>query len=244
MDGGVSMSGDWSLPDLFADFHSKIERELMTARQLGHPTEKGDASEQVWNDVLNQYLPKKYEARKGFVVGSAGNFSQQIDVIIHDRQYSPFVFTFKGTDVVPAESVYAVFEAKQETTADHVKYAMQKAASVRHLHRTSLGTQTINGMTNPKPLHHIMGGILTLSSIWTPPLGNTLIGHLRQDIENGSLDMGCVADAGWFIRAGDRDFTCHAVDKAATRFLFELIAQLQAIGTALVIDMRAYAAMI
>ncbi|WP_212743006.1 DUF6602 domain-containing protein [Sphingopyxis sp. 2PD] len=110
------MTSDWSLAALFADFHDKIERELATARRLGHPTEKGDASEQVWNDVLNHYLPHRYESRKGFVVDSRGAFSQQIDVIIHDRQYSPFVFSFKGTDVVPAESVYAVFEAKQELT--------------------------------------------------------------------------------------------------------------------------------
>lgn len=124
------MSAEWSLPALFADFHAKIQAELATARKLGHPTDKGDASEQVWIDVLTQYLPRRYEARKGFVVDSQGVFSQQIDVIVHDRQYSPFVFTFKGTDVVPAESVYAVFEAKQELTADHIRYAGEKAASV------------------------------------------------------------------------------------------------------------------
>lgn len=34
------MTSDWSLALLFADFHDKIERELATARKLGHPTEK------------------------------------------------------------------------------------------------------------------------------------------------------------------------------------------------------------
>src|SRR3546814_17119907 len=76
------------------------------------------------------------------VVDSRGVFSQQIAVIIHDRQYSPFVFTFKGTDVVPAESVYAVFEAKQELTADYIRYAGEKAAYVRRLHRTSLSARS------------------------------------------------------------------------------------------------------
>jgi hypothetical protein len=244
MERGVSMSVDWSLPVLFADFHAKIERELLSARKLGHPTDKGDASEQVWIDVFNEYLPKRYEARKGFVVDSAGAFSAQTDVIIHDRQYSPFVFTFKGTDVVPAESVYAVFEAKQETIGDHVRYAMEKAAAVRQLHRTSLGVQTITGPTKPKPLHHMLAGLLTLTSPWKPALGETLVGHLQQDIPEGVLDIGCVADAGWFNRVGDRDYDLHTVDKAATRFLFELIAQLQAIGTVPMLDTRAYAAMI
>ena len=237
------MTTEWSLAVLFADFHDKIQGELRTARKLGHPTEKGDASERVWNDVLNRYLPKRYEARKGFVVDSRGTFSQQIDVIIHDRQYSPFVFSFKGTDVVPAESVYAVFEAKQEITADHVNYAMAKAASVRRLHRTSLAARTIEGLSRPKSLHHILAGTLTLSATWTPPVGQTLLGHLQQDVE-GTLDIGCIADTGWYDRTGERDYMLHVVDKPATHFLFGLIAQLQTIGTAPMLDIRAYANMI
>lgn len=237
------MTSDWSLSLLFADFHDKIERELRTARSLGHPTEKGDTSEQVWNDVLNHYLPRRYECRKGFVVDSNGTFSQQIDVIIHDRQYSPFVFSFKGTDVVPAESVYAIFEAKQDLTSDHIRYAREKAASVRRLHRTSLSAETIDGPSRPKPLHHILAGILTLGATWTPPLGATLLGHLGKEMDDGLLDFGCVANAGWFTRR-DQNFEVASVDKAATRFLFELIAQLQAIGTAPMLDVRAYARMI
>lgn len=242
LDDGVSVT--WSLQTLFADFHSKMQGELESARKLGHPTDKGDASEQVWIDVLNAYLPKRYEARKGFVVDSAGSFSEQIDVIIHDRQYSPFVFTFKGTDVVPAESVYAVFEAKQEATAEYVRYAKVKAASVRTLKRTSLCTQTINGPSPAKPLHHILSGLLTLSSSWAPALGQTFSDHLNKVVDHGVLDIGCIADAGWFRRLPEGDFELCDTDKAATRFLFELIAQLQAIGTAPVIDIRAYASMI
>ncbi len=238
------MSAGWSLEKLFADFHEKIARELASARMLGHPTAQGDASEKTWNEVFNQYLPKRYEARPGFVVDSVGQFSQQIDVIIHDRQYSPFVFSFKGTDVVPAESVYAVFEAKQELTADYVGYAKSKAASVRRLHRTSLPAQTIDGMSRQKPLHHILGGILTLSSVWKPALGETLRGHLQGSSADDILDIGCVADAGWFNRTSDTEYELHSVTMPATRFLFELIAQLQAIGTAPALDVRAYASSI
>lgn len=237
------MTSGWSLAALFADFHEKIQSELATARKLGHPTDKGDASEQVWIDVLTHYLPRRYEARKGFVVDSRGVFSQQIDVIIHDRQYSPFVFTFKGTDVVPAESVYAVFEAKQELTGDYIRYASEKAASVRRLHRTSLSAETINGPSRAKPLHHILSGIVTLSAAWKPPVGDTLVDHLGRHLGDSALDIGCIADAGWFTRCAD-GFELHTNDKAATCFLFELIAQLQAIGTAPMLDIRAYAGMI
>src|SRR3546814_18391031 len=93
------MTSEWSLAALFADFHEKIQSELATARKLGHPTDKGDASEQVWIDVLTHYLPRRYEARQGFVVDSRGVFSQQIDVIIHDRQYSDRKSVVSGKSV-------------------------------------------------------------------------------------------------------------------------------------------------
>jgi hypothetical protein len=40
--------------------------------------------------------------------------------------------------IVPAEGVYAAFEAKQTINANLVGYAQSKVASVRRLHRTSL----------------------------------------------------------------------------------------------------------
>lgn len=59
----------------------------------------------------------------------------------------------------------------------------------------------------------------------------------------GVIDLGCVANAGWFTRRDD-DFEVTSIDKSATRFLLELIAQLQAIGTAPMLDVRAYSDMI
>lgn len=75
---------------------------------------------------------------KAFVVDSEGHFSEQIDIVVYDRQYSPFIFTFNDQLFIPAESVYAVFEAKQELSADIIRYAQNKATSVRRLKRTSL----------------------------------------------------------------------------------------------------------
>ncbi len=103
----------WSLARILAGLHDDIERRLSTARQsFGHAPSMGDASESVWLDLLQTYLPRRYEAATAHVVDSEGTFSDQIDVVVFDRQYSPFIFTFEGQKVIPAESVYAVFEAK------------------------------------------------------------------------------------------------------------------------------------
>src|SRR5947207_2530971 len=129
----------WSLPQLLSGLHEDIERRLaLTRKTFGHPTTKGDASEHVWLELLQKYLPRRYQAEKAHVVDSNGIFSDQIDIVVFDRQYSPFIFDFEGQKVVPAESVYALFEAKQAIDAGQVKYAQDKIASVRSLHRTSL----------------------------------------------------------------------------------------------------------
>ena len=105
---------EWSLERLLANLHDDIQRRLEVARQsFGHPGTKGDASENVWLDLLNTYLPKRYQAAKAHVVDSNGTFSDQIDVVVYDRQYSPFIFRYEEQTIIPAESVYAVFEAKQ-----------------------------------------------------------------------------------------------------------------------------------
>jgi hypothetical protein len=232
----------WNLPTLLDTLHTQVESELSAARQaIGHPTEKGDASEETWIALLNKHLPRRYEARKAHIVDSKGQFSEQIDVVVHDRQYSPLVFTFKDSHIVPAESVYAVFEAKQELTADYVAYAQKKAASVRNLYRTSLPVPTVDGTKPGKEPGWIIGGILTLTCTWQPPLDATLRGHLDKDIGQGRLDLGCVADAGLFTFDAKAGYSLQPASKSATRFLFELIAQLQAMATVPMIDIREYA---
>src|SRR5580692_2477082 len=115
---------EWSLGQLLESLHEDVQQRLATVRKaFNHPGAKGDASENVWISLLDTYLPKRYQAAKAFVVDSQGEFSQQIDVVIFDRQYSPFIFTLEDQTIVPAESVYAVFEAKQTVDAELVKYA-------------------------------------------------------------------------------------------------------------------------
>ena len=238
------MSADWSLPNLLATLHDSIEGDLRRAREtLAHPTEKGHASEAIWIEMLNKHLPRRYEARKAHVVDSTGAFSEQIDVVIHDRQYSPLVFTFKDSFVVPAGSVYAAFEAKQDMTADHIAYAQGKVASVRRLHRTSVPVPTVDGTKPPKEPGHILGGLLTLACPWKPPVGDTMRGHLGNDIGQGRLDLGCVADSGLFaFDTTQQAYQLDATLRPATRFIFELIARLQEMATVPMLDVRAYAA--
>lgn len=234
---------DWSLSQLLASLHEDIQQRLATVRKtIQHPGSKGDASENVWIDMLELYLPKRYQTAKAHVVDSLGNFSQQIDVVVFDRQYSPFIFSYQGQTIIPAESVYAVFEAKQTADASLVSYAQDKVASVRNLHRTSLPIPHAGGTYPAKPLIPILGGILTFESEWTPPLGAPLNKALNAGSGERQLDIGCIASHGHFFRdPTSATYSFVAESKPATAFLFKLISRLQFSGTVPMIDIEAYA---
>ena len=196
----------------------------------------------MWISLLNTYLPQRYQAAKAHVVDSTGAFSDQIDVVVYDRQYSPFIFQYEEQTIIPAESVYAVFEAKQTLNARHVDYAREKVASVRQLHRTSLPIPHAGGTYPAKSLTPICGGLLTLESDWNPALGESLLVALGNGKGNDHLDLGCVAAHGYFkFDEGSRAYDTHPGGKPATAFLLALISQLQFCGTVPMIDVQAYA---
>jgi hypothetical protein len=207
---------------------------------LQHPSAKGDASQAVWVDLFSKYLPRRYVCAGVHVADSEGRFSDQIDVAVYDRQYSPFILSFRGQQIVPAESVYAVFEAKQTVSRNLIKYARTKAASVRRLRRTSLPIPSANGTLPAKLPSPIIAGVLALESDWSPALGKPLGDAIGPTGRTNSLDMGCIAAHGWFSCSG-RGIQVHRGNHSVSQFIFELIVQLQAVATVSMIDVRAYA---
>ncbi len=231
----------WSAEDIMGELAEKVERELRVARySIGHAPTMGEATQQVWLRVFETYLPERYRARSATVMDSEGKFSDQIDVVIFDRQYSSTLFEFEGATVVPAEAVYAVFEAKQMLEGAFLKYAQAKVASVRRLTRTSMTIPTINGNFKKKP-QWILGGFLALEPRFETIDEKAMEERLNADQGEGKLDLGCVASVGTF-GCGGADSTAFTLDKrAAGTFLLELMARLQGCGTAPAIDYRAYA---
>jgi hypothetical protein len=210
---------------------------------FAHPVTKGDASEKVRLELLQTYLPRRYQAAKAFVVDSHGVFSQQIDVVIFDRPYSPFIFQFEDQTIIPAESVYGVFKAKQAINADQVSYAQEQVASVRRLHRTGLPIPYAGGTYKPKALIPILGGILTFESDWKPPFGQPLDNALDAGGAEGRLDFGCIAAHGYFRLDPETNKYVMSLLAASPRrpFCSNMISQLQFSSTVPMIDVLAYA---
>lgn len=235
-----------NLPALLYGLHDDLQTRLgITQRVISHPTAKGDAAELQWIDMLDDYLPNRYRVNKAFVIDSEGCCSDQIDVVIHDRQYSPFLLKHAGARYVPAESVYAVFEVKQNLTAEHIAYAGDKVASVRRLHRTSLPIPHAGGIYKAKPPQPILGGILCLETDWTPPFGDAFRRAVLSKTGDHKLDLGCAIRNGAFelieSDGGGRGLGVHDHGNALVYFFLRLIARLQTMATIPLLDVMAYA---
>jgi hypothetical protein len=233
------------LKSIFLGLQRQMIATLQAEREvLRHSGTKGASSELRWLATLQSYLPKRYCVDRAFVLDSTGSLSEQIDIVIYDRQYSPFLFNQDDAKYVPAEAVYAVIEVKQELTSETVAYAGNKAASVRKLHRTSAPIPHAGGTFDPKAPPHILAGIVALESAWNPPFGNAFEAAIQKLSSMEQLDVGCALRAGGFrIQHAPSvvpHFEISSSDSALIFFFLKLMSSLQAMGTVAALDFDEY----
>ena len=111
---GTNESNRIELSSLFESTQKKMVGEFTAIREaLDHGGTLGNETELAWRDFIGRLLPTRYQACDGFVVDAEGLRSDQIDIIVFDRHYSPPLLQAGSVQYVPAEAVYAVFEVKQ-----------------------------------------------------------------------------------------------------------------------------------
>lgn len=239
------MSNRVPLRDLFLQRQRVMHARLTASRMtLPHSTTKGDATELHWIDMLTAYLPKRYNVRKAQVMDHTGSLSDQLDIVIFDGQYCPLLLEDGGACYVPAESVYAVCEVKQELSKQEIEYAGRKAASVRALARTSAPIVHAGGTYPPKEPLPIVAGLLTTESSWSPPFGDAFVAALGGLAPDEFLQFGCALGHGaWEAERGEGGVvtSVSSGETALISFFLALLASLQRMGTVPAIDLSQYA---
>jgi len=253
-----------NLGQLFTGLQEQMIAQLNTSREfITHPGSKGDALENAWIAWLRNYLPNRYSVDKAIIIDHEGNTSHQIDIVIYDNWYTPFIFSQNGFHYIPAESVYAVFEVKPDIKSN-INYACEKIKSVRTLKRTSTGMINSGKKADPRPLTKIVGGILTSTNTYTHSDNSTIESTIMTNIGISGIDIGCIADYGSFYvnYNGEEDikqtnfdkryfeyYKNRTIDKivfsqknnSLVSFFLQLTRYLQqAIGTVPAIDLNAY----
>lgn len=261
------MDNSISLKSLFNSLQQQMTVQLSTNREvIPHPGSKGDSLENVWIDWLKKYLPNRYQVDKAIVIDSKGKLSHQLDLVIYDQQYTPFVFSQNGVSYIPAEGVYAVFEVKPNLKKDYIEYAGDKIQSVRQLYRTSTSIIDVGQVRYPRPLTQILGGILT--SVSDLKQKETIKNHLKNIKGLGGIDLACSVDfATFYVDYKDiyepekdrdideknqdiqeyyenrevREIIFSEKDNSLVTFFLQLMRYLQqSIGTVAAIDLQAY----
>lgn len=249
------------MPEInLSELYTSMQKEMLQTLQTGasafvHPGTKGDNTEENWINWFREYLPARYKIDKGIVIDSTGKQSDQIDLIIYDAQYSYLVFHQGESKLIPVESVYAVFEVKQDLNKERIEYAGEKAKSVRTLTRTSAPIKHAGGEYPPKQLHEILAGVLTTRSGWSAPIANKVKEYILQLNREERLDFVCsisnntfVIENNTFVNQYDASKTapihfCEK-DESLVFLLLNLLRKLQDIGTVPAIDFSKYAQII
>ena len=213
---------------------------LVESKKIKHPVGNGDNSEGGWKEFISKILPGKYGVDSGYVIDYEGNISDQIDIIIYDNLYSPFIMSSgAGVKYIPAEAVYAVAEIKPTITKAYLKYANDKVESVKKLKRTVRGV-TVAGIRKPKQkLTNILGILLAKESDITKD--DTIKKYLD---EYTSINMLCALDKYTiFCNRTSNILEVEKVNKneALLGLYFYLNNELYELGTVAGIDIREYA---
>ena len=242
---GLNESNRIELSSLFESTQKKMVGEFTAIREaLDHGGTLGDETELAWRDFIGRLLPTRYQASDGFVVDAEGLRSDQIDIIVFDRHYSPPLLQAGSVQYVPAEAVYAVFEVKQRIDKRTLGQACVKVSSVRRLRRTTAPIPTADGLLEAKPPHRILGGILALGFGKMEAAEKVVGGLMTQAAEEQRLDLGCAIRDGSFKVSyhdtGAAKVSLSSSSSSLVAFFFQLLSMLQQIGTVPAIDYTEY----
>lgn len=235
-----------NLKEMMLGLQAQMDAKLsLSRRTLSHPGTVGDFSELEWLTLLSTYLPRRYEVDKGFVVDARGKVSDQIDIIIYDRHYTPFVFHQNAAKYVPTEAVYAIIECKQDITLGNIKYAARKARSVRSLKRTSAPIVHAAGTLEPKKLHNILAGLVCVGGV----VSTRSEKQLQKSGPSEALNYVCSLRGTnfhlsnydpWTINSAPHQYTLVNSRLSLVAFVMNLIGDLQRVGTVPAIDINQY----
>lgn len=231
------------LKQAFANVQIGLRNQMALATQsISHAGTMGSVNEDHWLELLRSYLPNRYEVDTGIIIDSKGNRSDQIDVVIFDRHFTPTLLDQKKHRYIPAEAVYAIFECKPAINKGYIDYAQDKATSVRNMTRTSVPISYAAGTFKPKPHFRILAGLLAPKAEWVDGLGASFLRNLGQDPQS-ALDCVCALEHGCYDNYGD-DVLVSSDDGAMMLFLFRLLERLQSLGSVPAIDWAAYSRII
>ncbi len=144
---------------LMQDLHEMTsEYDRIRTRSAEDPGTAGDEGEEVWAELLRNWLPEDYTiVTKGRVLGADGSAGPQVDILVLCPGYPKRLLSKK---LYLAGGVIAVFECKNTLTSRHIADSFGRAARVNALVPRRTGSPFV------EMVPAIAFGLLAHSRVW------------------------------------------------------------------------------
>lgn len=104
------------LIEMLASNYNRVEQSIANQILLNvsnHYPTVGSYRENVWKSLFEMIVPKKYCIEQGvFIIDSYGHKSKEVDLVIFDEMYTPYIFNYGEIKFIPIEAVAAVVQCK------------------------------------------------------------------------------------------------------------------------------------
>lgn len=78
-----------------------------------HDLTIGTYREQIWQSLFESIVPKKFVVEQSvFIIDSSGEISSEVDLVILDEMYTPYIFKKGQLKFIPIEAVAVVIQCK------------------------------------------------------------------------------------------------------------------------------------
>ena len=134
--------------------YKQIERSKVNQLYLEqdlHPTTIGTAREEIWGEIFEGLIPKKFVVERSvFLIDAKDNVSLEADLVIMDEMYTPYIFRYGSIKFIPIEAVAAVIQCK--STSVDKKSLGEWAESIKILRTSERAVARLATMLSTGPV--------------------------------------------------------------------------------------------
>lgn len=112
--------------------------------QVSHGTTIGGFREDIWREMFEQIVPKKFVIEQSvFLMDSGGRVSNEVDLAIFDETYTPYIFRYGRLKFIPIEAVAVAIECKSTSLSpENLKNWAESVAALKTVRNSYARTAT------------------------------------------------------------------------------------------------------
>lgn len=101
--------------DQIKDNYAHMEKGIVNQLyfEVEHGATIGHYREKIWGEMFKRIVPKKFVVEQSvFLIDSESQVSKEVDLVIFDEMYTPYIFRYYDLKFIPLEAVAVVVECK------------------------------------------------------------------------------------------------------------------------------------